>query len=74
VGREVTAEVIPEYIKKQGKQTRHKNSDCSERNPAPWGGVIHSLLAIMVVVSWTVGLRMITKGRNETTMNVEVQL
>jgi hypothetical protein len=41
VGREVTAEVIPEYIKKQGKQTRHKNSDCSERNPAPWGGVIH---------------------------------
>jgi hypothetical protein len=43
VGREVTAEVIPEYIKKQGKQTRHKNSDCSERNPAPWGGVIHSV-------------------------------
>jgi hypothetical protein len=43
VGREVTAEVIPEYIKKQGKQTRHKNSDCSERNPAPWGGVIHCL-------------------------------
>jgi hypothetical protein len=42
VEREVTAEVIPEYIKKQGKQTRHKNSDCSERNPAPWGGVIHS--------------------------------
>jgi hypothetical protein len=45
VGREVTAEVIPEYIKKQGKQTRHKNSDCSERNPAPWGGVIHSAFA-----------------------------